>query len=304
MQPIMGRRLGRTSALPDRPDQDTRRTPRFATDIGSLRGDTRVPLLNGTQQSLKDLARDKSRFWVYSVNKEMRMVPGFASALQTRSNVKLVRVTISGGDEVICTPDHLFIMNDGSYRQAQELRFNDSLIPLYRKWQTRDGHESVSTGKGTARLTHNLVYEKTFGPVPPGYVVHHRNHVHFDNSPDNLELLDASTHSRHHRAVNPFFDSSSAEFQKRRIAGIRRANADPVRRQQMVDVGSRNIIRYMAERPEHFRDSVADNGRRGHLTFCASTRRRAPVTIAVTRRRILLLCAGTRNGNTGITTRS
>jgi tRNA-splicing ligase RtcB len=263
MRPIMERRSGCTSALPNRPDQDTGRTPCVATGIGSLRGDTRIPLLNGTQQSVKDLARDKSRFWVYSVDKERRLVPGLATALQTRSDVRLVRVTVSGGDEVICTPDHLFMMNDGSYRQAQELRFNDSLIPLYRRWQTRDGYESVSTGKGTARLTHNLVYEAMFGLAPPGCVVHHRNHVHFDNSPDNLELLDASTHSRHHRTARPLFDNSSAEFQERRIAGIRRANTDPARQQQMADVGSRNIIRYMTERPKHFQDSVADNGRRG-----------------------------------------
>jgi len=228
-----------------------------------MQGETRIPLLNGAQRPLKYLAQEKGRYWVYSLNEHMKIVPGLAVAFRAHPDAELIRVTISGGDEIICTPDQLFMMNNGIYRQAQELRFNDSLMPLYRRWQTRDGYESVSTGKGTARLTHNLVYEALYGPVPSGYVVHHRNHIHFDNSPDNLELLDAGTHSRHHRKFNPIFDNSSLEFQKRRIAGIRQANSDPARQEQMAEVGARNIRRYMKERPEHFHESVAGNGRRG-----------------------------------------
>jgi tRNA-splicing ligase RtcB len=173
-------------------------------DIGCFHGDTRVPLLDGTQRSLRDLAAGGGPYWVYSLDDQKRIVPGRAIALRTRVNAELVKVTVSGGDEIICTPDHPFMMIDGSYREARDLRFNDSLMPLYRRWQTRDGYESVGTGKGTWRQTHTL-----------------------------------------------------------RLAGIRRAVADPARQAQMADVGSRNIIRYMVERREHFQPSVSGNGRRG-----------------------------------------
>ena len=232
-------------------------------DIGCFRGDTRVPLLNGTQRSLKELAEGPGPYWVYSLDENRQIVPGLAVALRTRCAARLMRVTVSGGDEIVCTPDHLFMLNDGTYREARALRFNDTLMPLYRRWQTRDGYESVSTGKGTSRLTHNLVYEALNGPVPVGHVVHHRNHVHFDNAPENLELLDASSHSSHHRLAKPSFDNESPAFQDRRLAGIRRSNAEPARQAQMADVGGRNISRYMAERPEHFKEAVAGNGRRG-----------------------------------------
>jgi tRNA-splicing ligase RtcB (3'-phosphate/5'-hydroxy nucleic acid ligase) len=232
-------------------------------DIGCFRGDTRVALLNGRQRSLKELADGDGPYWVYSVDKDRRIVPGKATALRTRSDAALVRVTISGGDEIVCTPDHLFMMNDGSYREAAQLLFNDSLMPLYRRWQSRDGYESVSTGKGGSRLTHLLVYETLRGPVPEGYVVHHKNHVHFDNEPANLELYEAGAHSRYHRRANPNFINDSPEFQALRLAGIRRSMADPARQQQTVAVGTANILRYMAERPDHFRAAVVGNGRRG-----------------------------------------
>jgi tRNA-splicing ligase RtcB (3'-phosphate/5'-hydroxy nucleic acid ligase) len=160
-------------------------------DIGCFHGDTRVPLLNGRQRSLRELAEGEGPYWVYSLDEDRHIVPGRAEALRTRTDAELMRITVSGGDEIICTPDHPFMMSDGIYREARRLRFNDSLMPL----------------------------------------VHHRNHVHFDNEPGNLELLDARQHSSHHRRARPSFDHDSAVFQERRLAGIRRSAADPVRQE-------------------------------------------------------------------------
>ena len=232
-------------------------------DIGCFRGDTRVPLLNGRQKTLKDMAEAGGTWWVYSLDKDGLIVPGNAVALKTRTDAELMKVTVSGGDEIICTPDHQFMMNDGTYREARDLRFNDSLMPLYRRWQTRDGYESVSTGKGGSRQTHVLVYEAANGPVPPGTVVHHKDHIHFNNEPGNLEAVDAGEHSRYHRTVGRSFPNSSPEFQALRLAGIRRGSADPARQMQMAEVGTRNITAYMAENPEHFKEAVAGNGQRG-----------------------------------------
>jgi tRNA-splicing ligase RtcB (3'-phosphate/5'-hydroxy nucleic acid ligase) len=112
-------------------------------DIGCFHGDTRVPLLNGRQSTLRELADGAGPYWVYSVDENGQVVPGRAVALRTRDDAELVKVIVSGGEEIICTPDHLFMLNDGSYREARDLRFNDSLMPLYRRWQTRDGNCST-----------------------------------------------------------------------------------------------------------------------------------------------------------------
>ena len=106
-------------------------------DIGCFHGDTRVPLLNGRQKTLREMAETGGTWWVYSLNRDGLIVPGNAVALKTRTDAELMRVTVSGGDEIICTPDHRFMMNDGTYCEARNLRFNDSLMPLYRRSQTR-----------------------------------------------------------------------------------------------------------------------------------------------------------------------
>jgi len=212
----------------------------LGADVGSFAGHIRVPLLDGIQKTLKDMAEVGGTYWVYSLAADGQVVPGRAAAQKARADADLMKVTVSGGDEVICTPNQVFMVVDGTYREARQLRFNDSLMPLYRRWQTRDGYESVGNGKG-ARQTHVLVYESLNGPVPPGHVVHHKNHIHFDNRPENLELLEAGEHSRHHRRTGHSLDNASPEFQERRRAGIRRSNADPAMRAQRAAVASANI---------------------------------------------------------------
>ena len=231
-------------------------------DIGCFVGETRIPLLNGTQRTLVDLESAKEPFWVYSIDSRLRIAPGRAVCRKTRRDAELVRVVISGGEEIVCTPDHEFMMSDGSYRRADCLRFNDSLMPLYRRWQTRDGYESVSCGAGV-RQTHMLVWESLHGPTPEGHVVHHRDHVHFNNDPANLELMTTSAHSAYHRTVGHKFDNANPVFRARRLAGIARRKSDPALRAKRAQVGSRNITAYMRDRPQEFRAAVAGNGTRG-----------------------------------------
>lgn len=50
---------------------------------------------------------------------------------------------------------------------------------------------------------HVLVWTDANGPVPDGYVVHHRNHDKLDNRLDNLELMTHEEHSRHHNDRHP-----------------------------------------------------------------------------------------------------
>ncbi|HMD94779.1 MAG TPA: RtcB family protein [Trebonia sp.] len=97
-------------------------------DIGCFLGETRVPLLDGRQRTLTDMAEAGGSWWVYSLDASGQVVPGRAVALKTRTDAELMKVTVSGGDEIVCTPDHRFMMVDGTYRQARELRFKDSLM--------------------------------------------------------------------------------------------------------------------------------------------------------------------------------
>lgn len=236
-------------------------------DIGCFTADTKVPLLDGTMHSLGELAKRKTPFYVYSVRKtDKAIVPGLATCLKTRSRAALCEVRISGGEVITCTPDHEFMLRDGSFCQAQFLESNVSLMPLYRRYQTRDGYESVyNPGVKSFRLTHRQIFESAHGRVEDGHVVHHINHDLNDNTPVNLESMTAGQHSAHHREHDCYFRDNG--FQARKMKTIRSRGyfvdiqAMPLKRQ----VARENITAYMRDRPEHFKASVVENGVRGKV---------------------------------------
>lgn len=232
-------------------------------DIGCFTGDTKIPLLNGSQKTLKQMHEQSGTYWVYSIGEDLDIVPGRAVCVKTREKAELVKVVVSGGDEIICTPDQRFMLLDGSYCQAQDLVFNQSVMPLYRKWASRDGYETCSNGSGRSKLTHTSIFKYVKGPVPKGHVIHHKDHFHFNNDPDNLISMTSGAHSAYHRAVGKKFPNSDPEFQKRRRTGLAAQMADPVKRAKKVETAKNNILSYMERNQEHFKEAIKDNGKRG-----------------------------------------
>ncbi|WP_235022310.1 ATP-binding protein [Amycolatopsis alkalitolerans] len=130
--------------------------------LGCFVGDTRVALAFGQSKSFAELAAD----WVqgighfgYATSKAGRVVvvPLVAPRL-TKRGAPLVRVTFGNGESVRCTPDHRFRLRDGSYRRADELAPDDSLMSLHRSVSAKAGatangewHGSLSDGDRSKR---------------------------------------------------------------------------------------------------------------------------------------------------------
>ncbi|MEA5597015.1 RtcB family protein [Rivularia sp. UHCC 0363] len=112
-------------------------------DIGCFAGNTLIPLVDGKSYSLKELAAINEKFIIYACTSTGKIVAAKASAKLTRKNASLVKVILDNGEEIICTPDHQFMLRDGTYKEAQYLLPETSLMPFYSKLD-RDGYTLIS----------------------------------------------------------------------------------------------------------------------------------------------------------------
>ena len=215
--PVKGRRQGEQRWKVDHPPK------------GCFVGETRVPLLDGTCPTIEELAERGTDEWFYSTDGEGRVVPGRGRARYTKDVGELVDVVLDSGFVARCTPDHLWRLRDGSYREAQHLRPGvDRLMPIKRQWPIDGGYERVVDKHGTRTLTHWMVEESVRGKVTSGYVVHHKNENKTDNRPENLEAVCPREHARDHTTAGHRDDPVYAEKVR---AGLQRFNESEEGRQ-------------------------------------------------------------------------
>src|SRR5437773_6319732 len=79
------------------------------------------------------MAHRGARVDVFTVDahRNVRIKPMRAPRL-VRRNDPVVKITLESGAEIVCTPDHRFMLRDGTYREAQQLKPKDQLMPFAR----------------------------------------------------------------------------------------------------------------------------------------------------------------------------
>lgn len=180
-----------------------------------LRGDTYIKLLDGKDRTIKDIANNLSeeRLYTWSINpKTLDLEPvEIINAKRTLKNTKLVRVTLDNKKYVECTPDHRFMLRDGTYKEAQFLESGDSLMPIYTKITDRNnylsGYEMIyNPGNNRWRYSHRLISEHKYPQLKHEKhgIIHHVNFLKIDNSFDNLLLMTASAHRKLHGFFNRY----------------------------------------------------------------------------------------------------
>jgi len=130
-----------------------------------LSGDTKIPLLNGTIKTLKELSElypNGEQFYVYSLDTETnRIVPGIAHHPRlTHKNEKVLKITLDSGSEIVCTPDHRFLLRDGTYIQAQDLRQHHELMPCNGNTGTTARNYVANTEQHAAQDVYDLSVDK------------------------------------------------------------------------------------------------------------------------------------------------
>ena len=171
-------------------------------------GETKVKMLDGTNKTFEELVKYEkehpdSDYWVYSVDENGIFVPGKAKHPRITGYTKeLIKLTFDNGETIKCTPEHLFMLRDGTYKEAKDITETDSLMPIYTKLEESDfckNHEKIFNNlTGKWEFTHQKVSKYYNGETPKGYNVHHKDLNALNNTPDNLLLLGRNEHMKLH----------------------------------------------------------------------------------------------------------
>jgi intein/homing endonuclease len=132
-----------------------------------IKYDSIIPLLNGEEITIKELSErlkknPNEEIWTYSIqDKTNKIVAGKIIWCDlTRKNSDILKITFDDGTYVETTPDHEYMLRNGSYLRADELKAGISLMPFYTLTSNEANYISG--------------YEKVYNPASNHHVFTHR----------------------------------------------------------------------------------------------------------------------------------
>ncbi len=181
---------------------------------GCFSGDTKISLLDGRNITFKQLVKEhnhgKRNFCYTTKNDGSIGVEEIKNPRITKRNAEVVKVILDNREEIVCTPDHLVMTRDGSYKKAKDLTNKDSLMPLRKQLSrlgkriTIKGYELVYDNKDhrwifTHILSDNWNIEHDVYSTKHGADRHHIDFNKLNNNPTNLTRMKKQKHMKYHR---------------------------------------------------------------------------------------------------------
>src|SRR5256712_2070276 len=175
-----------------------------------LSGDTRIALADGRQMSFTEIIEEQKRgveHFCYTIRRDGKIgLQRITDVRMPREKTTTVKVLLDNGQEIVCTPDHRFMLRNRSYRAARRLRPGDSLMPLRTKSSdmsdpgiTIDGYEMVWDPESESWLfTHVLAdwynpWKGTYTTEAVAFAPYHQ-FMQLHNNPPHVVRLSKAAH--------------------------------------------------------------------------------------------------------------
>jgi len=184
-------------------------------NFGCFTKDTKIALADGRNLSFEELIKEEKegkKNYTYTISeKGDTEIAKIKNPRLTKKNQKIMKIVLDNDEEIRCTINHKFMLRNGTYKESQYLKSNDSLMPLYLKLSTREdkykpslhGYQLIYQPKENCwDPVHNLsdawniennVYKKNSGRI--------RHHIDFDklnNNPCNIRRIKWKDHWKLH----------------------------------------------------------------------------------------------------------
>ncbi|MBU0457625.1 MAG: DNA topoisomerase (ATP-hydrolyzing) subunit B [Nanoarchaeota archaeon] len=181
---------------------------------GCFSGDTKVALADGRNLSFKDLVdehKQGKRNFCYTAKIDGSVgVEEIQNPRITKRNAKVVKAIFDNEEEIICTPDHKFMLRNGIYEEVRNISEFQSLMPLKRKLSKIEGRITIN---GYEMIYDNLTCKWVFThlladrwnlenksyTLKQGSHKHHLDFNKLNNNPTNLVRIHKKEHLQLHR---------------------------------------------------------------------------------------------------------
>ena len=182
-----------------------------------VKWDSIIPLLNGESITIKEISErlkknPETELWTYSIqDKTKNVLPGKIIWCDlTRKNSEIIRVYLDNESYMETAPDHEFLMRNGTYKKAEDLKPKDSLMPFYTKISEAPlddviGYEKIyNPSSNHYKFTHGLIAHECCKDIEKEklsnerYCTHHKDFNKLNNNPNNLLRMTIKEHVDYH----------------------------------------------------------------------------------------------------------
>ncbi|MFH1657545.1 MAG: toprim domain-containing protein [bacterium] len=200
---------------------------------GCFSGETKIALIDGRNLTFKQLVKEDKqgrKNYCYTIKEDNSIgIELIKNPRKTKKEAEVIKVVLDNQEEIICTPDHKFMLKKGGYKMAKDLIREDSLMPLYRKHSkiggkiTIKGYEMVFDSlKHYYIFTHLLAdqynLEKERYEKKEKQAIHHLDFNKLNNTPENIVRMDSQKHRKFHsRLIQKLMSNPLVQEKLRKI---------------------------------------------------------------------------------------
>lgn len=178
-----------------------------------LHPSTEIKLLNGEIYTIEELCKlfnDNDEMWVYSTDDRGDFKPGKVEDIWISNYTsEFIKITLDNNEEILTTPNHIYMLRDGSYLEAKDLKLNQSLMPMYFSYHS--GYENYKVNSETYPTKFKSVYKEVANTClheeieeakersGEQYIaIHHVDYNKLNNYPSNLKPMGVQEHWEWH----------------------------------------------------------------------------------------------------------
>ncbi|MBU4056608.1 hypothetical protein KJ695_01710 [Patescibacteria group bacterium] len=202
-------------------------------NFGCFTKETKIRLADNRNLSFEELIKEHQkgkRNFTFTVNEKNEIeIAEIQHPRLTIKNAELVEITLDNDEKIRCTPNHLFMLRNGVYQEAQSLKPENSLMPIYtRPHRGTDknliGYEEIyQPDNNRWTFSHYLADEYNLNQEiydrERGRIRHHLDFNKLNNNPTNIQRMHWKEHWKTHYELTSEKHQNDAEYRKKLSEG-------------------------------------------------------------------------------------